>query len=180
MRCKRLKRSVLRPRHLALSSEIAAADDELILDRLARLTDNLVLIPEAGCGRAAKRRPQLVLQLSDALRSKLRCDIVEIEPAAVHLSRRKAVLLRSLLPAVETGFGRLNRQLQRLQRTLRPGYPNWRQRIATSRSSRKGAQAQSRRSATSNNSKRQKQALRKSPERQDRTSHPGRVHCPKN
>src|SRR5205823_3663294 len=45
-------------------------------------------------------------------------DIVEIEPAAVHLSRREAVSLESFLPAAETGFGRLNTQLRRLRRTL--------------------------------------------------------------
>ena len=99
--------------------EIAAADDEPILDRLARLTDNLVLIPGAGAD-VAKRRPQLVLHLSHrGFFPNYDCDIVEIEPAAVHMSRRKADSVEIFLPAVETGFGHLNTQLHRLRRTLR-------------------------------------------------------------
>ena len=99
--------------------EIASTDDEPILGRLTRLTDNLVLIPGGGAD-AAKRRPRLVLHLASlGFFPNYDCDIVEIEPAAIQMSRRKADSVEILLPAVETGFSRVNTQLRRLRRALR-------------------------------------------------------------
>lgn len=100
-------------------SEIAAADDGPVIDRLTQLSDHLVLIPAAGAD-VAKRRPQIVFHLSGlGFFPNYDCDIVEVEPTAVQMSRRKADSVETLLPAVETGFGRLNTQLRRLRRTLR-------------------------------------------------------------
>ena len=94
------------------------ADDVPTLDRLTRLTDNLILIPGMGAD-AAKRRPQLVLYLAArGFFPDYDSDIVEIEPAAVQMSRRKADSAEILLPAVETGFSHINAQLRRLRRTL--------------------------------------------------------------
>ena len=47
------------------------------------------------------------------------CDVVEIEPGAVRLTRKTADSIDTLLPAVETGFARINAQFRRMRRTLR-------------------------------------------------------------
>jgi len=100
------------------SSEIENAEDMPTLNRLNRLTDNLVLIPGMGVD-AAKRRPPLVLYLAaQGFFPDYDSDIVEIEPAAVQMSRKKADSAEVLLPAVETGFSHINAELRRLRRTL--------------------------------------------------------------
>ena len=99
--------------------EIESASDGPVFERLTKLTDNLVLIPGAGAD-VAKRRPRLVVQLA-SLRffPNYECDVVEIEPGAVRLTRKTADSIDTLLPAVETGFARMNAQFRRMRRTLR-------------------------------------------------------------
>ena len=68
----------------------------------------------------AKRRPRLVVHLASlGFFPNYDCEIVEIEASAVRLSRKKADSVDLLLPAVETGFARINAQLRGLRRTLR-------------------------------------------------------------
>ncbi len=99
--------------------EIESANDGPVLERLTKLTDNLVLIPGAGAD-VAKRRPRLVIQLASlGFFPNYECDVVEIEPGAVRLTRKTADSIDTLLPAVETGFARINAQFRRMRRTLR-------------------------------------------------------------
>ncbi|MGB8341010.1 MAG: glycosyltransferase family 2 protein [Chthoniobacterales bacterium] len=99
--------------------EIESANDGPVLERLTKLTDNLVLIPGAGAD-VAKRRPRLVIQLASlGFFPNYECDVVEIEPGAVRLTRKTADSIDTLLPAVETGFARINAQFHRMRRTLR-------------------------------------------------------------
>ncbi len=103
----------------AYPPEVESTDDSVILDRLATLIDNLILIPGAGAD-VTKRRPHLVLHLAGlGFFPNYDCDIVEIESGAIRLSRKRADSIDALLPAVETGFARLNTQLRGLHRTLR-------------------------------------------------------------
>jgi GT2 family glycosyltransferase len=99
--------------------EIGSAEDGPILERLTTLVDNLILIPGAEAD-VAKRRPRLVIQLASlGFFPNYECDVVEIEPGAVRLTRKKADSIDTLLPAVETGFARINAQFRRMRRTLR-------------------------------------------------------------
>lgn len=99
--------------------ETDAANDGLMLERLATLVDNLILIPGAGAD-VSKRRPHLVLRLAAlGFYPNYDCDIVEIEAGAVRLSRNGADSISTLLPAAETGFARINAQMRGLHRTLR-------------------------------------------------------------
>jgi O-antigen biosynthesis protein len=99
--------------------EIDLANDAAILERLAALVDNLILIPGAGAD-VSKRRPRLVLRLAAlGFYPNYDCDIIEIEAGAVRLSRHGADSISALLPAVETGFARINTQMRGLHRTLR-------------------------------------------------------------
>ena len=99
--------------------EVQPANDDAILQRLSTLADNLILIPGAGAD-VSKRRPNLVLRLAALdFHPKYDCDIVEIEAGAVLLSRKGAEAISDLLPAVETGFARVNAQMRGLHRTLR-------------------------------------------------------------
>ncbi|MEO5718892.1 MAG: glycosyltransferase, partial [Chthoniobacterales bacterium] len=100
--------------------EIEAASDGPILERLATLVDNLILIPGAGAD-VSKRRPGLVLRLADlGFYPNYDCEVVEIEAGAVWLSRKKwAEPMSTVLPAVEIGFARVNAQMRGLHRTLR-------------------------------------------------------------
>jgi GT2 family glycosyltransferase len=99
--------------------DIEDANDGPILERLAALVDNLILIPGAGAD-VSKRRPGLVLALAAlGFFPNYDCDIVEIEAGAVRLSRKGADSIDALLPAVETGFARINAQMRGLHRTLR-------------------------------------------------------------
>ena len=99
--------------------EIESTNDGPVLERLTKLTDNLVLIPGAGAD-VAKRRPRLVIQLASlGFFPNYECDVVEIEPGAVRLTRKTADSIDTLLPAVETGFARINAQFRRMRRTLR-------------------------------------------------------------
>jgi O-antigen biosynthesis protein len=96
-----------------------AADDGLMLERLAALADNLILIPGAGAD-VSKRRPRLVLRLAAlGFYPNYDCDIIELEAGAVRLSRNGAAAVSTLLPAAETGFARINAQMRGLHRTLR-------------------------------------------------------------
>ena len=99
--------------------EVQPANDDAILERLSTLADNLILIPGAGAD-VSKRRPNLVLRLAALdFHPKYDCDIVEIEAGAVLLSRKRVEAISDLLPAVETGFARVNAQMRGLHRTLR-------------------------------------------------------------
>ncbi len=100
--------------------EIEAASDGPLLERLVPLVDNLILIPGAGAD-VSKRRPGLVLRLADlGFYPIYDCEVVEIEAGAVWLSRNKSAdAISAVLPAVETGFARVNAQMRGLHRTLR-------------------------------------------------------------
>ena len=99
--------------------EIESANDAPVLERLATMVDDLILIPGAGAD-VAKRRPRLVIHLASlGFFPNYDCEIVEIEAGAVRLSRKRADSIDVLLPAVETGFARINAQLRGLHRTLR-------------------------------------------------------------
>ena len=99
--------------------ESESFNDAPILERVAAMVDELVLIPGAGAD-VVKRRPRLVIHLADlGFFPNYDCEIVEIEAGAVRLSRKKADSINRLLPAVETGFARINAQLRGLHRTLR-------------------------------------------------------------
>jgi GT2 family glycosyltransferase len=100
-------------------ANIEGGSDDALLERLTGLSDSLILTPGAGAD-ASKRRPDLVMRLAarDFFPS-YDCEIVEIEAGAIMLSRSEAGLTERFLPAVETGFARLNRQLRGIQRTLR-------------------------------------------------------------
>ena len=99
--------------------EVEAEDDGATLDQIAALAENLILVPGSGAD-VAKRRPRLVLHLAGlGFYPNYECDIVEIESGAVRLTRHEVSANGSLLPAVETGFARLNTQLRGLHRTLR-------------------------------------------------------------
>ena len=94
-------------------------EDTEMLDRLAKITDELVLIPAPGAD-VAKRRPQLVQHLSArGFFPDYESDIVEIEPGAIRLCRKKVESADALMPAVEAGFARVNAQLRGMHRTLR-------------------------------------------------------------
>jgi GT2 family glycosyltransferase len=99
--------------------EIESANDAPVLERLTTMVDDLILIPGAGAD-VAKRRPRLVVHLAGlGFFPNYDCEIVEIEAGAVRLSRKGADSIDVLLPAVETGFARINAQLRGLHRTLR-------------------------------------------------------------
>jgi O-antigen biosynthesis protein len=101
------------------SAEAAAPQENAMIARLARLSDQLILLPGAGTN-PAKRRPRLVTALSShGFLPNYDSELVEIEPAAVHLSRSRTRSLDSLLPEIESGFARLNAQLRAAQRALR-------------------------------------------------------------
>ena len=99
--------------------EIESVNDVPVLERLVTMVDDLILIPGAGAD-VAKRRPRLVIHLASlGFFPNYDCDIVEIETGAVRLIRKRADSIDVLLPAVETGFARVNAQLRGLHRTLR-------------------------------------------------------------
>ncbi|MEO5754564.1 MAG: glycosyltransferase family 2 protein [Chthoniobacterales bacterium] len=103
----------------AYPPEVEASHDGATLDQLATLVDHLILIPGPGAD-VTKRRPRLVLHLAGlGFFPNYDCDIVEIESGAIRLSRKAPAALDTFLPAVETGFAHLNRQLRGLHRTLR-------------------------------------------------------------
>ena len=94
-------------------------DDTEMLDRLANIAQELVLLPAAGAD-VAKRRPPLVQYLGTrGFFPDYACDIVEIETGAIRLCRKNVASADALVPAVETGFARVNAQLRGLHRTLR-------------------------------------------------------------
>ena len=94
-------------------------NDDAVLQRLAALVDHLILIPGAGAD-VSKRRPRLVIRLAAlGFFPNYDCDIVEIEAGAIRLTRKRVDSADTLLPAVETGFARINAQIRGLHRTLR-------------------------------------------------------------
>jgi len=100
-------------------ANIETESDEDMLERLAGWSDSLILTPGAGAD-ASKRRPDLVMRMAArGFCPSYDCEIVDIEAGAIMLSRSEIGSTESLLPAVETGFARLNRQLRGIQRTLR-------------------------------------------------------------
>ncbi len=103
----------------AYPPDMDSPDDEGILRNLANLTGHLILIPGAGAD-VAKRRPPLVLQLAQlGFQPQYDCEIVELEAGAVRLCRATHGASEPMLPAIETGFALLNKQLRGLHRTLR-------------------------------------------------------------
>ncbi|MEO7723619.1 MAG: glycosyltransferase family 2 protein [Chthoniobacterales bacterium] len=100
--------------------EIEAAVDGPMVERLAAVAENLILIPGAGAD-VSKRRPGLVLRLAAlGFYPTYDCEVVEIEAGAVWLSQKNETgSIGAVLPAVETAFARVNAQMRGLHRTLR-------------------------------------------------------------
>jgi GT2 family glycosyltransferase len=99
--------------------EAEAAKDEPVLECLTSLTDRVILVPGPATN-VAKRRPRLVIALAArGFFPDYDCDVGEIDPGAVQLTRQKSASVDTLLPEVESGFARINAQLRGLHRTLR-------------------------------------------------------------
>src|SRR5262249_38288531 len=96
-----------------------STEEEGLIARLTSLSDQVILLPSAGTN-LAKRRPNLVATLVryDFLPN-YDSEIVEIEPAAVHLSRSHTRSMDAFFAEVESGFARINTQLRATQRALR-------------------------------------------------------------
>ncbi len=89
------------------------------LRQLAAAASRLLLLPASGAD-AAKRRPELVGRFLElGLFPDYQSDVVELEPDAVLLSGERVASVSALVPAIETGFARVNAQVHGLQRRLR-------------------------------------------------------------
>ena len=99
--------------------EAEAANDEAVLQCLTSLAERIILLP-GPAANVSKRRPRLVLALAGrGFFPDYDCDVAEIDPAAVQLTRRSSTSADDFLPEVESGFARMNAQLRGLHRTLR-------------------------------------------------------------
>jgi len=95
------------------------AGDERAVELLAAAAENILLVPEPGV-EAAVRRPELVRRFAEAgLLPDYDCDLGALEPAALHLVRAVPASAQALVPAVESAFARLQRQVGGLERSLR-------------------------------------------------------------
>jgi len=93
-------------------------DDARVVEALAHCAANIVLTPAPG-GDAARRRPQLVQYFERfGVLPDYECDLIELDPAAVCLRHQPIEATRVLTPVVEAAFGRLNRALSDVKRSL--------------------------------------------------------------
>ncbi len=98
---------------------LSAADDDAIIAKLARIADDIVLVPGAGAA-LPKRRPQLVESFRQfGFVPDYDCDVTDLDAGALRLARRQTAEDASFVPAVETAFARLNQQMRAVERILR-------------------------------------------------------------
>ena len=94
-------------------------DDEQTVGNLVQHANEVLLISGAGT-EIARRRPQLVASFRRfGFLPDYGCDLGELEPTALRLSRKSDESGETLVPAVESAFARLNRHVGGLQRILR-------------------------------------------------------------
>ncbi len=95
------------------------ADDKAMVEELARVSEDVVLVPSGGAS-LPKRRPQLVASFRPyGFLPDYNCDVTDLDPGAVRLVRRETAEEASFVPAVETAFARLNQQMRAVERSLR-------------------------------------------------------------
>jgi hypothetical protein len=94
-------------------------EDEAQAAEIARVTDDVVLVPTAGA-EVAKRRPRLVeIFRGFGLVPDYGRDLTDLDGAALQLTRKQIENGDASVPAVETAFARLNERVHSLERTLR-------------------------------------------------------------
>ena len=94
-------------------------EDAAQVAELARVADEVVLVPGAGA-EVAKRRPRLVESFRQfGLAPDYDSDLSDLDSAALRLTRRPVENADASIPAVETAFARLNQRVEGLERTLR-------------------------------------------------------------
>lgn len=92
---------------------------ETQLAELARVADEIVLLPAAGV-EVSRRRPQLVESLGKlGLVPDYQSDFTDLSIGAVRLVRTTAANRDNLVTAAEAAFARVNQRFQGLERTLR-------------------------------------------------------------
>src|ERR1700736_3481762 len=95
------------------------AGDERAIAALAAAAENVLLVPEPGV-ETAVRRPELVRRFGEVgLLPDYDCDLGTLEPGALRLVRAVPASAQALVPAVESAFARLQRQVRGLERSLR-------------------------------------------------------------
>jgi len=93
--------------------------DERVVEEIALRARKILLLPNAGAG-TANRRPHLVEDFGRlGLTPDYECDLGDLDPNALRLVRRKEESFEALVPAVESAFARMNRQMRGLERTLK-------------------------------------------------------------
>jgi GT2 family glycosyltransferase len=94
-------------------------DDERAVEEIASRAREILLVSGAGA-EVPNRRPQLVECFRQfGLLPDYECDLGDLEHTGLRLVRKTGESAESLVPAVESAFARLNRQVSGLQRTLR-------------------------------------------------------------
>ena len=89
------------------------------VDVLAHQANDILLIPSPGA-EVLKTRPELVERFGRyGFLPDYDCDLGELGPGAIRLLRRQMESAERLVPAVETAFARLHAQMRNLERTLR-------------------------------------------------------------
>ncbi|HSP45921.1 MAG TPA: glycosyltransferase family 2 protein [Chthoniobacterales bacterium] len=93
--------------------------DERAVQALTAAAESILLVPEPGV-ETAVRRPDLVRRFAEAgLLPDYDCDLGSLEPGAARLVRAVPASAEALVPAVESAFARLQRQVRGLERILR-------------------------------------------------------------
>src|SRR5204863_6974818 len=96
-----------------------SAGDEGAVQALATAAENVLLVPEPGV-ETAVRRQELVRRFAEAaLLPDYDCDLGPLEPGALRLVRGIPASAQALVPAVESAFARVQRQVHGLERSLR-------------------------------------------------------------
>ncbi len=94
-------------------------EDDAQVAEIARVADEIVLVPGAGA-EVAERRPRLVERFRKfGLAPDYNSDLTDLDSAALQLTRRQVENAEASIPAVETAVARLNQRIQRLERTLK-------------------------------------------------------------
>jgi GT2 family glycosyltransferase len=94
------------------------SNDDHAAEELSRYANEIVLTPGAGAN-VVKRRPQLVESFRRlGFLPDYRCNVSEIHPGAIYLRKQSGEPGQEFVPAVESGFARLNSRLGDLQRAL--------------------------------------------------------------
>lgn len=98
-----------------------STDDDATISELARVADNIILVPSGGAA-LPKRRPQLVERFRTfGFAPDYDCDVTDLDPGALRLSRAQTpdAVDGASVSAVETAFARLNLQMRAVERILR-------------------------------------------------------------